>query len=326
MGEFLVRTTRSLNIPRTNFWVYYYLFAKRRLVRRSIRAFRPDVIYAHNVYDTFVSHGFGIPVVSHIHSLYTDYFLSQESSRTFLPKAYWKWFWNYRLSIERAALSRSDLVITYSEFLANLAKERGAKNIAIIPNGIDTSAFTPAGDKSAEFKHPAAVYVGRIEKAKGILYLLKAAKELPDINFYLIGDEKDHYDLPQNVYLLGSKDPRVIPTYLRSADIFINPVVRDGFEMVNMEAMACDLPVITTDAYERSDLYGNSAILVKPEDSQQIVAAVRGLLDDKALRLKLIKEGRILASQHDWSVISGSIEGLLDDTAKRHAKVLENQG
>lgn len=309
--KFRIRTIRSLNIPRTNFWVYGYLFAKKKLVKESIEHFKPDVIYAHNPYDTYVSRGFGIPVVCHIHSLYTEYFMSQESLRTYLPRVYWNWFWRYRLAIEQKALSNSNLVVTYSKYLADLAKERGARNVKIVPNGIDTSLFTSNGQKSTEIKKPAVVYVGRIEKVKGITYLLQAAHELPNVNFYLIGELKDHYEFPSNVYPLGSREPNSIPIYLRSADIFLNPVVRDGFEIVNMEAMACGVPVITTDSFERSELYKHSAILVKPEDSHQIVTAIRNLLSDESLRLKIIREGRVLASHHDWAAISLAIENLL---------------
>jgi len=316
--SFPVLTASSLNIPRTNFWVYFYLFSKRRLVEQSVKGFKPDVIYAHNPYDTYVSHGANVPVVSHIHSLYTEYFMSQESSRTILPERYWKWFWKYRLAIERNALSKSRLVITYSNFLADLAKERGAKSIEVIPNGIDASVFNPSGSRSTEFKKPAVVYVGRIEKAKGIAYLLKAAEELPDVNFYLIGEAKDEYALPANVHLVGKKDPESIPVYLRAADIFLNPVVRDGFEIVNMEAMACEVPVITTNAFERTELYKESAILVRPEDSQQIVAAIRKLLSDTSLRLDLVRKGKLLASQHDWSAIASLVEICLARVAAQH--------
>jgi len=306
--EFPIVTSSSLNIPKTNFWVYYYLYKKKQLVKKHIKNFKPDVIYAHNPYDTYASIELGIPVVSHIHSLYTEYFLSQDSLRTFLPKVYWNWFWKFRQRIENEALSKSDLIITYSDYLAELANKRGAKKIKIIPNGIDTKIFCIDGKKSNILKKPSVVFIGRIEKIKGIKYLIEAATQLPEINFYLIGEQKDRYDFPKNLILLGKKDPNKIPEFLRSADIFINPVLRDGFEIVNIEAMACGIPVITTDSFERSKIYKDVTFLIKSNDSNSIVSSIKKLLSDSSLLNNFIAKGLKFSSQYDWDKIYPQIE------------------
>jgi glycosyltransferase involved in cell wall biosynthesis len=307
------RAISSLNIPKTNFWVYLYIARKKRLIAKYVKEFKPEIIYAHNPYDTYASTGFGIPIISHIHSLYSEFFLTQESSQTILPRLYWKWFLKFRQNIEKKALSRSQLVITYSDFLADLARDRGAKQVFIIPNGIDTQLFSSIGNKLSEIVSPAVIYVGRIEKIKGMEYLAQAAAILPDIKFYLIGEKKADFNFPANVYLLGEKHPSEIPAYLRSADIFVNPVIRDGFEIVNLEAMACGIPVITTDAFERSSFYKDTAMLVRPENSDQLVHAIKMMLSDSSLRRKLVSAGTELSSKYDWSRIANVVEQKLID-------------
>ena len=316
ISKIKMHTITSLNIPRTNFWVFFYMWNKNRMVKKFVKQFKPDIIYAHTPMDTFASLDHGIPIVSHVHSLYTKHFMSQESSRTFLPILYWKWFWKYRLSIENKALSKSNLVITYSDYLANLSKERGAKNIKIIPNGVDTSVFSPDGEKIPEIKKPAIMYVGRIEKIKGIQYLIETANKLPECNFYLIGEKKDDFDFPSNMYLLGKKNPSDIPIFLRSADIFINPVLRDGFEIVNIEAMASGIPVITTDAYERSTLYKNVATLVPTENTPDIISSIQEILKNDKLRNESITKGLEFSSKFNWDKIASIIDKELQNVLK----------
>lgn len=306
--DFIIHQIPSINIPRTNFWVFAYIYFKKRMAKKLVKKYQPDVIYCHNPYDSVASLGLGIPVVTHIHSLYTEHFLLQDSTRTILPKSYWKWFYNFRLKIEKKALSQSNLVITYSNYLMELSKERGAKYIKIIPNGIDTNIFNNNSGKYTSMKKPAILFTGRLEKLKGIEYLLKAAEQLPDLNFYLVGEKKDEYHFPKNVSWLGSKIQSEIPKYLRGADIFINPVLRDGFEIANIEAMACGIPVITTDAYERSELYRDHAVLVKPADSNALIRGIKQLLNNQDYSDNLVKGGIEFSSNFNWDKISKNIE------------------
>lgn len=308
-----VKAISSFNIPRTNFWHFFYLWNKKRAVKKFVRQFKPDVIYAHTSLDTLASLENNVPVVSHVHSLYTEHFLKQEASRTLLPNSYWKWFWKYRLSLENKALSKCDLVITYSDYLADLARERGAKNIVIIPNGIDRTVFSQDGEKLDQIKKPSVMFVGRIEKVKGIQSLAEAAKRLPDCNFYLIGEKVDEFDFPPNVYLLGKKEPSEIPKFLKSADLFVNPVLRDGFEIVNIEAMACGLPVITTNAYERTSLYKDVSIMVPPSKTDELVSSISNLLENEKLRADLVKKGLEFSSKFDWEKISLMVEKQLQN-------------
>lgn len=303
-----VKAISSFNIPKTNFWHFFYLWNKKRAVKKFVKQFKPDVIYAHTPLDTLASLENNVPVVSHVHSLYTEHFLKQEASRTLLPDSYWKWFWKYRLSLENNALSKCNLVITYSSYLADLARERGAKNVVIIPNGIDRTVFSPDGEKLEQIRKPSVMFVGRIEKVKGIQSLAEAAKKLPDCNFYLIGEKVDDFDFPSNMHLLGKKEPSEIPKFLKSADVFVNPVLRDGFEIVNIEAMACGLPVITTNAYERTTLYKDVSVLVQPGKTDELVSAISNLLGDEKLRDDFVKKGLDFSSEFDWEKISLIVE------------------
>lgn len=99
------------------------------------------------------------------------------------------------------------------------------------------------------------ISVGRFIYEKGLDVLLKACKDLPeDYGIYIIGGEPtkeylslvDKYDL-KNVYFVGFKTKDELKKYYEAADLFILPTRGDVWGLVVNEALACGLPIITTD-------------------------------------------------------------------------------
>ena len=81
----------------------------------------------------------------------------------------------------------------------------------------------------------------------------------------------------------------------QSADIFVNPVIwEEPFGLVNIEAMATGLPVISSKVGGITEIVveGETGLLIPPNNIQALVEAIERLLDDEKLRVKMGKEGR----------------------------------
>lgn len=115
------------------------------------------------------------------------------------------------------------------------------------------------------------LYVKRLSPIKGVLYyfpklFLDTLNKLPnDYLFVIIGDgqEKEKLEtiiaqnsLNKRVRVLGSIPNKDVQNYYQIANIFINPTLEEGFPRVLIEAMACGLPLVTTNAGGIKDIVG----------------------------------------------------------------------
>jgi glycosyltransferase involved in cell wall biosynthesis len=90
------------------------------------------------------------------------------------------------------------------------------------------------------------------------------------------------------------------------------PTLRDGFEIALMEAMATGIPCVTTDAFERSELYGGYAETVPPNDPKALGSKLNYIIDNYSeINDPKMCEKRInRAREFDWKVITQSYENL----------------
>ncbi len=122
------------------------------------------------------------------------------------------------------------------------------KNIYCVPNGVNSSRFLP-GDRKAG--RPRLLYVGRLEKSKGIDMVLNVFKtHKMDIEFTIVGSgilENMLNDLPDNVkYMKNISDSELQEIY-RNSDIFIFPSTLENFGNVVLEALSSGLYVIASE-------------------------------------------------------------------------------
>jgi glycosyltransferase involved in cell wall biosynthesis len=143
------------------------------------------------------------------------------------------------------------------------------------------------------------ICVGRLEKNKGQIFLIRALAELhEDVNLLLIGDgpAKQQFEelgvllAPGRVRIMGSNDP--IPL-LAAADIFAFPTLAEGLSGALIEAMAAGLPCVTTDIPGNRELvrHGETGLLVPPANSSALAAALRNLLENPTAARRLGEAG-----------------------------------
>lgn len=173
--------------------------------------------------------------------------------------------------------------------------------------GVDPEVFAPKAFNPAPEVFE-VICVGRLAPAKGQHILVEAINRLVEegrnIRLRIVGDGEDRPSLEQQVTQLGLGEhvifegavnqDRIRDLYSR-ADIFSIPSFAEGIPVVLMEAMAMEIPCVTTRITGIPELIRNGidGLLVAPSDSDELANALARLMDDPELREQLGKHGRI---------------------------------
>ncbi len=196
----------------------------------------------------------------------------------------------------RSILKYLDNLTAVSDAGAEYIRSLTDHHIEIVPNGIDLSVYYPSPPKKVV---PNILYVGRLEKRKGIKYLLAAYEKLldtrPDVRLIIAGSGPDKEKLEEmaqdrgltKVEFLGHISDQQKLTLLHQATVFCSPAIYgESFGIVLLEAMACNIPVVAGDnpGY-RSVLKERGTIsLVNPKQTNEFAQKLELLLFDKELR------------------------------------------
>ena len=194
----------------------------------------------------------------------------------------------------------------------------------IIPNGIDFDRFSYEGDPIKEFRDGKVniLFVGRLEKRKGLRYLLGAYGRLkweyPNTRLIVVGPgEPDGESIRliaerhiEDVAFIGGVSYDDLPRYYHSSDIFCSPATgKESFGIVLLEAMAAGKPIVASDieGYASVMTDGDQGFLVKHSDEEALQKGLESLLSDSELRIKLGSNGRERAKKFDWPEVTREI-------------------
>ncbi len=268
----------------------------------------------------------GIIVVHDLAFLYFPEYIQAKNLaylKRFLPK-----------SVKRAAY-----IITVSE---NSKKDIikhykvPSEKIVVIPNAIDPGIFKPAN--KTEINHVKEKYRlpkkyihfhGNIEPRKNIQGLLSAYELLPsklktEYSLVLSGgkgwnDDQIHSQIAKlkktghEIVLTGYVDNEDgLAAIYSGASLFVYPSFYEGFGIPPLEAMACGIPVITSNASSLPEVVGDAAILVSPQDAPQLSKEIAKVLSNAKLRKNMIDRGLARARMFSW-----------DSSAKKLIELLE---
>ena len=199
---------------------------------------------------------------------------------------------------ERTAYDAADAVIAVSNGMRadilDCYPELDPAKVKVIYNGIDTQAIKPVSDTSAltangiDPQRPYALFVGRITRQKGIMHLLRAAEQLPEnIALVVCASSPDTPELGEEVSAQIAKlaqtrtgvhwikdqlpRPELIQV-LSHAAVFACPSIYEPLGIVNLEAMACEIPVVASDVGGIPEVVvdGITGLLVHYEETEAV--------------------------------------------------------
>jgi phosphatidylinositol alpha-mannosyltransferase len=206
--------------------------------------------------------------------------------------------------------------------------------VEILPNGVDLDRFQPpmslngassSGPDAAngEDRVPTIVFVGRLDPRKGLSDLIDACALLRrlDVRFRLVvvGDgplrarmeRKGRRALDGQVEFAGRVDQEQLPSFYAAADVFCTPA-RSGesFGLVLLEAMATGIPIVATSlpGYRTVLTPEREGLLVEPRDPTSMALALRRLLLDPGLRVRMGARGVETARRYGWEDIVDRLE------------------
>jgi len=226
------------------------------------------------------------------------------------------------LQVDQHMLARkvreSKATITISSynrrFILEHAGDASADRVAIIHCGVDTAAVGPPSGVRTDAPPFEVLCIGTFYEVKGHRHLIEACGLLRQrgvaFTCRLVGEGPDRPKLEELVAVRGLEDAvRFEGTLTRAqvveamhrADMLVVPSVptdsgrREGIPVVLMEAMATELPVIASGISGIPELVENerSGLLVPPADPQGIADAVQRLMDDRDLRRRIARAGRM---------------------------------
>jgi glycosyltransferase involved in cell wall biosynthesis len=173
--------------------------------------------------------------------------------------------------------------------------EDGREPSHVVPLGIDVDRF-PGAHSALAADWPIVGTVGRLAPQKGHETLLAAARLVPEAQFVIVGDGELRASLKQaageNVHFTGARDD--VPELLASFDVYAQPSLYEGLCVAVLEAQAAGVPVIATPLGGMRDtvVHEETGLVVPVGDAHALAAAIRRLLEDRALGARLAEEAR----------------------------------
>lgn len=321
-------TRRLIELPCTHEWVLYYTNAAARERfssngRVTLKRLRPrypllripltvpwrtredrlDVFHAQHIVPPFLK----CKTVTTIPDIAYEHF----------PEAFPRRERAWMRSLIRDSANRANHIITVSEH-----SKRDIVQTYGIPEDKVTVTYEGAGqefrpgDKRTAREEVArrygitgefVLYLGRLQARKNLTRVVEAFAKVrrAGLRYKLVlaGRQDSLFEpvraricdlqMKNDVLLPGFLPAEDVPLFYNAAEVFLYPSLYEGFGLPVVEAMACGLPVITSQGSSLEEVAGDAALLVDPLSESSIAGAIQKILEDSALRLRLRKAGLI---------------------------------
>lgn len=273
-------------------------------VRRALKTMQPDVIHLHE------------PLIPSL-SLLALWNANAPTVGTFHAAA--EESLGYRLSapvLQRAA-KRITVRTAVSDAARSLIERYVPGEYVLTPNGVDTTRFAEA-EALMDKDRKKVLFLGRIERRKGLEVLIQAMTRLRDLDAELVvagsgPEERAARSLAEQLQVeatfLGRVSDEDVPRLYASADVYCAPGLGgESFGIVLVEAMATGAPVVCSDLPGFRAVAGGSALLVPPGEAGPLADALRDVLTDPQRAASMTKMSRQMARAFDWQRLVVGIE------------------
>jgi hypothetical protein len=245
--------------------------------------------------------------------------------------------------LEKRLVEKADGVLTHTQDIKNLAMATYETDFSNKPVGqfplatdfsdqVDFEPYRPDSDVLE------ILFVGRLEKRKGIHTLLEVIPEilgsLEKARFSLVGEDcfepgrsleeeffEEHPQYRERVSFLGAVSDEDLQNHYRTCDLFVAPSLYESFGLIYLEAMVWEKPVIGCRIGGIPEVVNDevTGILVPPEDSRSLADAILKLANDPGLRSAMGKAGRA------WVEERFSIETFAENTVSFYRSIIEKK-
>lgn len=229
-------------------------------------------------------------------------------------------------------IDRADHIITVSETskqdLMRIFAIKAPK-ISVVPSA-PGKLFRPLPKTEVQkalrtrhhLKRPYILYAGGLNPRKNIGELIcafaKICRELPSgEQLVILGPAGKHREkLKELAEALGLKDDIVFPGFIdapelplfyNGAALFVYPSIYEGFGLPPIEAMACGIPVITSNVSSLPEVVQDAALTVNPHDTLRLAETMHRVLTDEALTKALSEKGLSHCRKYNWDNIARKI-------------------
>lgn len=225
--------------------------------------------------------------------------------------------------LKRWIVRSPDRVTAISTALRKIAEGFERNDVVVIPNGIVLAAIVEAVERTKRV--PGRIlFVGRLERVKGVDVLLDAFEELlraqwqhlsANAHVRIVGDGSERETFEQlaiwlhignRVTFVGAVPPPAVYEEFAQAEIFCGLSRSEALGNVFLEAQAAGCAVVATRVGGIPDIVqdGITGLLVPPNDANAARGALGRVLRDGALRRTIAEQGRVHAQQYDWGIIA----------------------
>jgi len=256
-----------------------------------------------------------------------------------------------RIAVEGELARQADLLIaSTADESRELVDAYGAdpSHVFVVAPGVDPTTFRPverseARRKIGVGKGPLLLFVGRLERLKGVDIAIRALAELreagrPDLRLLVLGEdshdanesEKDRLKqlasslgVRDSVDFVGSVAHHELPYFYSAADCCVMPSYSESFGLVGLEAQACGCPVVGSGvsgirSVVRDEVTG---FLIDGDHPSAYAQRIAQLLDDPELARQMGLRGRLLAQRFSWNRTADRLAEMFGSVVDAHDRV-----
>jgi glycosyltransferase involved in cell wall biosynthesis/GT2 family glycosyltransferase len=244
--------------------------------------------------------------------------------------------------LERWSLRHASGVSACNAEAARIVQRKGFPGLArVIPLGIDPTRFAPG--RARNHDGPITVgFVGRLVEEKGVLVLVEALALDERLHARIAGRgplehrtraEAVRLGVDGRIDLVGALDPSDVIEFYHGLDVLAVPSIpragwTEQFGRVAIEAMACGVPVVSSDAGALPEVVGDAGILVGHGDAAALATALADAVTTRAAELR--KRGIERAAKYSWDEVAREYLDLYrsamhvnaDERSPRHVEVV----
>lgn len=235
----------------------------------------------------------------------------------------------------KESVIRADRIITISKSTkADLVEflKADPKKIVVAYPGYNSNLYhlitdsqkIEATKKKYQISGKYVIYLGTVQPRKNLSRLIEAVSRIEDIKLVVVGksgggqgrkawgfeetlNKPKELGIEERVVFTGFVPEEDVPFLLAGAEGFVLPSFYEGFGITVLEAMACGVPAIVSNTSSLPEVAGKAGVLVDPYSVTQIEQAIRVLLTDKKMKVRLIKEGLKRVKKFSWKKMAKEV-------------------